>query len=123
MGSPIEGKVAVVTGAASGIGKEIAHALARAGAKIAIADLNITGAQAVADEIILAGGKALGVAMDVTDEAAVNAGVAKVVEQLGPVDILISNAGIQIINPIEDYAYSDWKKMLAIHLDGAFLTT
>lgn len=123
MGSPIEGKVAVVTGAASGIGKEIAHTLARAGARIAIADLNLAGAQAVADEIILAGGKALGVAMDVTDEAAVNAGVAKVVEQLGPVDILVSNAGIQIINPIEDYAFSDWKKMLAIHLDGAFLTT
>ena len=123
MGSPIEGKVAVVTGAASGIGKEIAHALARAGAKIAIADLNLAGAQAVADEIILAGGTAVGVAMDVTDEAAVNAGVARVVEQLGPVDILVSNAGIQIINPIEDYAFSDWKKMLAIHLDGAFLTT
>jgi 3-hydroxybutyrate dehydrogenase len=65
----------------------------------------------------------MGVAMDVTDEAAVNAGIAHAVEQLGPVDILISNAGIQIINAIEDYAYSDWKKMLAIHLDGAFLTT
>ncbi|RZA36103.1 MAG: 3-hydroxybutyrate dehydrogenase [Lysobacteraceae bacterium] len=123
MGSPIEGKVAVVTGAASGIGKEIAHTLARSGAKVAIADLNLEGAQAVADEIILAGGKAVGVAMDVTDEDAVNAGIAKVVEQLGPVDILVSNAGIQIINPIEEYAYSDWKKMLAIHLDGAFLTT
>ena len=123
MSSPIAGKVAVVTGAASGIGKEIAHTLARSGAKIAIADLNLQGAQTVADEIILAGGKAVGVAMDVTDEDAVNAGIAKVVEQLGPIDILVSNAGIQIINPIEEYAYSDWKKMLAIHLDGAFLTT
>ncbi|MET0807598.1 MAG: 3-hydroxybutyrate dehydrogenase [Pseudoxanthomonas sp.] len=123
MGSPIAGKVAVVTGAASGIGKEIAHTLATAGARVAIADLNLEGAQSVAGEITSAGGTAFGVAMDVTDEAAVNAGIARVVEQLGPVDILVSNAGIQIINAIEDYAYADWKKMLAIHLDGAFLTT
>ena len=81
MSSPIEGKVAVVTGAASGIGKEIAHTLAKAGAKIAIADLNLDGAQAVADEIIAAGGQAMGVAMNVTDEDAVNAGVAQVVEK------------------------------------------
>ena len=95
----------------------------RAGAQVAIADLNLQGAQAVADEIGEAGGKAIGVAMDVTDEAAVEAGIAKVVEAFGPVDILISNAGIQIVNPIQNYAYADWKKMLAIHLDGAFLTT
>ncbi|KRD78708.1 3-hydroxybutyrate dehydrogenase [Lysobacter sp. Root983] len=121
--SSIQGQVAVVTGAASGIGKEIAHELARAGAAIAIADLNQAGAQAVADEIVAAGGRAIGVAMDVTDEAAVDAGIARVVAGLGGVDILISNAGIQIVNPIENYAFGDWKKMLAIHLDGAFLTT
>lgn len=121
--SSIQGKVAVVTGAASGIGKEIAFELSRAGAAIAIADLNQAGAQAVADEIAAAGGRAIGVAMDVTDEAAVNAGIARVVAELGGIDILVSNAGIQIVNPIENYAFSDWKKMLAIHLDGAFLTT
>ncbi|QQP96015.1 3-hydroxybutyrate dehydrogenase [Lysobacter enzymogenes] len=121
--SSIQGKVAVVTGAASGIGKEIAHELARAGAAIAIADLNQAGAQAVADEIVAAGGRAIGVAMDVTDEAAVNAGIERVAAELGGIDILISNAGIQIVNPIENYAFADWKKMLAIHLDGAFLTT
>ena len=123
MSSPIAGKVAVVTGAASGIGREIAHTLAKAGVQVAIADLNIAGAQAVAEEIIAAGGNAMGVAMDVTDEVAVNAGIAGVAERFGPIDILVSNAGIQIINPIQDYAYADWKKMLAIHLDGAFLTT
>ncbi len=123
MASSLTGKVAVVTGAASGIGKEIALNLAKAGAHIAIADLNAAGAQAVAEEINSAGGKAIGIAMDVTSEDAVNAGIAEVKEKLGPVYILVSNAGIQIVNPIENFAYSDWKKMLAIHLDGAFLTT
>ncbi|WP_157123379.1 3-hydroxybutyrate dehydrogenase [Pandoraea vervacti] len=119
----LNGKVAVVTGAASGIGKEIALTLARAGAAIAIADLNQQGADAVAEEIRAAGGKAIGVAMDVTNEEAVNSGIDKVADTFGSIDILISNAGIQIVNPIENYAFSDWKKMQAIHVDGAFLTT
>lgn len=121
--SPINGKVALVTGAASGIGREIAFELSRAGAAVAIADINLDGAEAVAREIAGTGGRAAGVAMDVTDEAAVEAGTARVVEALGGLDILVSNAGIQIVNPIEQYAFADWKKMLAIHLDGAFLTT
>src|SRR3546814_5314703 len=79
--SCIEGKVAIVTGAASGIGKEIAFELSRAGALIAIADINLDGAKAVADEIAQAGGRAIGVAMDVTDEAAVNAGTQRVVDR------------------------------------------
>ncbi|VVE90083.1 3-hydroxybutyrate dehydrogenase [Pandoraea bronchicola] len=119
----LNGKVAVVTGAASGIGKEIALTLARAGAAVAIADLNQQGADAVAEEIKAAGGRAIGVAMDVTSEEAVNSGIDKVADTFGSVDILISNAGIQIVNPIENYAFSDWKKMQAIHVDGAFLTT
>ncbi|MCI3204865.1 MULTISPECIES: 3-hydroxybutyrate dehydrogenase [Pandoraea] len=119
----LNGKVAVVTGAASGIGKEIALTLARAGAAIAIADLNQQGADAVAEEIKAAGGKAIGVAMDVTNEEAVNSGIDRVAQTFGSIDILISNAGIQIVNPIENYAFSDWKKMQAIHVDGAFLTT
>jgi 3-hydroxybutyrate dehydrogenase len=119
----LTGKTAVVTGAASGIGKEIALEFAKAGAAVAIADLNLAGANAVADEIKQAGGKAMGVAMDVTNEEAVNAGIDSVAATLGSVDILVSNAGIQIINPIESFAFSDWKKMQAIHVDGAFLTT
>ncbi|CAB3828584.1 3-hydroxybutyrate dehydrogenase [Achromobacter denitrificans] len=119
----LNGKSAVVTGAASGIGKEIALTLARAGASVAIADLNLAGAEAVAREIEQAGGKAMGVAMDVTNEEAVNQGIDRVAAAYGSVDILVSNAGIQIVNPIENFAYADWKKMQAIHVDGAFLTT
>jgi 3-hydroxybutyrate dehydrogenase len=119
----LQGKVALVTGAASGIGEACARKLALDGAAVVIADLNLASAQQVADSIVAAGGKALAVPMDVTSEEAVNAGIEEAVNKLGSIDVLVSNAGIQIVNPIEDYAYSDWKKMLAIHLDGAFLTT
>src|SRR5215831_17976828 len=116
-------KVAIVTGAASGINHNIAHAYAREGAKVAIADLKLEGAEVVAAEIKSAGGQAMGVAMNVTDEAQVDAGVAAVVKAFGGVDVLVSNAGIQIISPVVDLSLADWRKMLAIHLDGAFLTT
>jgi 3-hydroxybutyrate dehydrogenase len=116
-------KVAIVTGAASGIGLEIARAYAREGAKIAIADLKQDAAEAAAKEIKNGGGQAIAVAMDVTNEAQVDAGVEATVKALGGVDVLVSNAGIQIISPLQDLSLSDWRKMLAIHLDGAFLTT
>jgi 3-hydroxybutyrate dehydrogenase len=119
----LKDKTAIVTGAASGIGKRIAMRFASEGAKVAIADLSKDAADAAAKEITAAGGVAMGVAMDVSDEAAVNAGVAAVVAQFGGVDILVSNAGIQIVHPVEEFPFADWKKMLAIHLDGAFLTT
>lgn len=119
----LQNKSALVTGAASGIGKAIALLFAREGAKVAIADLNLDAANATAQEIRAAGGQALGVAMDVADEEAVNAGVAATVAAFGGVDILVSNAGIQIVHPLQEFSYADWKKMIAIHLDGAFLTT
>ncbi len=119
----LKDKSAIITGAASGIGKEIAIIFAREGARIAIADMNKAAADAAATEINASGGKAIGVMMDVTDERAVNDGVEAVVSAFGGVDILVSNAGIQIVHPLEEFTYADWKKMLAIHVDGAFLTT
>ena len=119
----LKDKVAIVTGAASGIGKDIAQTYAREGAKVVIADLNKDAAEATASEINGRGGQAMGIAMDVTDERAVNDGVAAIVAAYGGVDVLVSNAGIQIVHPIEEFSYADWKKKLAIHVDGAFLTT
>jgi 3-hydroxybutyrate dehydrogenase len=119
----LKDKVALITGAASGIGKEIAIEYAKQGAKIVIADLALAAAQTAADEINKAGGTAMAVAMNVTDEAQVDHGVADAVKAYGGIDVLISNAGIQIIAPLVDSTLENWKKMLAIHLDGAFLTT
>ena len=116
-------KIAIVTGAASGIGKQIGTRFAQEGARVAIADLNLNGAKEVAREITSGGGVAMAVALDVTDEAQVNAGVDTVAERFGGVDILVSNAGIQHIAPLVELSLADWRKMLAVHLDGAFLTT
>ena len=115
-------QVAIVTGAASGIGKAIATRYIKAGARVVIADLNPDAANATAREIDPTG-RSMGVAMDVTDEGAVSAGVAATFAKYGRIDILVSNAGIQIVHPIEEFTYADWRKLMAIHVDGAFLTT
>ena len=114
----LKDKVALVTGAASGIGREIARAYAREGARVVVADLQLDAARATAAEF-----DGLAVAMDVTNERHVDEGVRQAVEKFGSVDILVSNAGIQIISALVDLDYSSWRKMLAVHLDGAFLTT
>ena len=123
MSGKLQDKIAIVTGAASGLGKAIATLYAKEGAKVVIADLDGKAARAVAEALSADGAIAMSVAADVTDETAVNAAVAAVVEAWGGVDILVSNAGIQIVHPLEEFSYAEWKKMLAIHLDGAFLTT
>ncbi len=119
----LKDKHAIITGSASGIGREIAEVFAREGAKVVIADLNQEAADKTAAEFKAKGAQALGVAVDVTSEEQVDKAVQTVIDAFGPVDILVSNAGIQIVHPVEEFAFADWKKMLAIHLDGAFLTT
>jgi 3-hydroxybutyrate dehydrogenase len=119
----LNNKVAVVTGAASGIGLAIANTFALAGAKVIIADLNGDAARSAAQNLNRTGWQALGVAMDVTNEPEVDAAMSVAVKTFGRIDILVSNAGIQIVSPLEEFAFADWKRLLSIHLDGAFLTT
>ncbi|MGL5183285.1 3-hydroxybutyrate dehydrogenase [Herbaspirillum huttiense] len=119
----LKDKVALITGSASGIGKEIAIEYAKQGAKVVIADLALEAAKATAEEIVKNGGTAMAVAMNVTDETQVDKGVADAVNTYGGLDIMISNAGIQIISPVTELSLENWRKTLAIHLDGAFLTT
>jgi len=115
----LNGKSALVTGAASGIGAEIARVFAAAGARVCIADLDAEAAKRKASEMK----GAIGVRMDVTSEEEVERGVAEMVRQLGGVDILVSNAGVQHIDNIADVSFENWRKVIAIHLDGGFLTT
>jgi 3-hydroxybutyrate dehydrogenase len=119
----LAGKAALVTGAASGIGLEIARTFAREGAAVAIADVAIDAAKEAAASIERTGGRAIALAMDVTNEAHVDAGVEATAAAFGALDILVSNAGVQHIAPLEELSFADWRRVVAIHLDGAFLTT
>jgi len=116
-------KVAIITGAASGIGKEIALRFAAEGGVPVIADLNFDAADTTAREIKAKGLDAFAVAMNVADEAAVEKGISETMAKYRRIDVLVSNAGIQIVKPVVDFPFADWKRLLSIHLDGAFLTT
>lgn len=117
-------KVCIITGSAGGIGYAIAKRYISEGAKVVIADMKLDAAEkAAADLTAIGPGVAFAVEMNVTSEEEVNAGVAATIEKWGRVDVLVSNAGIQIVHKIEDFPFDEWKKLLSIHLDGAFLTT
>lgn len=119
----LKDKVAIVTGAAGGIGGAIARRFAAEGARVVIADLNGTAAEAAAQKLASEGCHAMAVTMDVTNEDSVNAGVEAAVKRWGTVDVLVANAGVQIVHRTEDFPFVEWKRLLAIHLDGAFLTS
>ena len=119
----LHARTALITGAASGIGREIALSFAREGAQVAVADLGIAGAHATAALIRAAGGQAIALQMDVAVERDVNDGVAKTLDAFSGIDILVNNAGIQIIRPLELLSLGEWREVLRVHLDGAFLTT
>ncbi|WP_219933025.1 3-hydroxybutyrate dehydrogenase [Enterobacter sp. CGMCC 5087] len=123
MNMSLKNKVALITGSGSGLGKSIALQYAREGARVVISDLSPEAVIRTVEEIRALGGEAFGVTMDVSNESEVNDGVKSAADHFGTIDILISNAGIQIVRPVEEFTLTEWKKMLAVHLDGAFLTT
>ena len=116
-------KVALVSGAASGIGLAIARRFAREGARVVVTDLDPVRTQEAARAIEAEGGIAMARVMDVTSEAQVQSVTDEVAQSFGRLDVLVSNAGIQIVSPVEEFSLTDWRRVLAVHLDGAFLTT
>lgn len=119
----MDGKVALVTGAGTGIGRDIALQFAREGAKIGVAGIVQADNEAVVREIRDIGGEAIALDMDVASESAVENGTKKLIERFGGYHVAVANAGMQTIAPVHEFTLKQWQRMLAVHLDGAFLIT
>ena len=117
----LQNRVALITGAASGIGKAIALKFASEGANIAIVDIDKQSSEKLASAIKAQGGKTICVECDVTSEARVNHAVESAVDQLGALHILVNNAGISPLKPLGEISLDEWNKVLAINLTGPFL--
>jgi NAD(P)-dependent dehydrogenase (short-subunit alcohol dehydrogenase family) len=117
----LAGKSALVTGAARGIGRAIAEVYAEHGARVAVADVLLDGAQAVAGGINASGGRAIALKLDVTDPEAVQRAVDATVAELGRLDILVNNAGIHRGHPIVSFPVEDWQAVFAVNMRGTFL--
>ena len=119
----VEGKIALVTGGASGIGAACAETLAREGARVVVSDIDDLLGNALVGQITAAGGDAIYLSHDVTDEARWQAVVGEIDERYGRLDILVANAGIGIMAPsIVEMSLADWRRQTAVNLDGVFLS-
>ncbi len=119
----VQGKIAIVTGAASdpGLGHETALTLAREGAKLVVTDVDFAGAEACAAKIRAAGGEAIALHHDVTDEEAWKTVIAKTLETFGRLDVLVNNAGIAVLKPLEELSLADWNRQISVNLTSVFL--
>jgi len=117
----LHGAVAIVTGAGRGIGQELSFALARAGAAVAVLDRDAPAAEATQRAILHEGGRAIAVTCDVTDETAVGAAFAQVARELGPVDVLVNNAGLALRRLTPELSLADWETVVAVNMTGVFL--